>query len=643
MGPSAPPAPDRRPLAKGSACEGCKLRKVRCGAEKPTCLNCARHGKKCDYPEPKSGRNARPSDAGGSGVSQDVLLPSVQSTIPTLNLDQPVAPLTSSQPHRMQPSSAHVPHIQSFHPSSGTEGDQPLPDLDFSWLLDIPDMAVGLGDGQQQDLPELDAAAREHSNQTASGLEMNIARFYERLSSADQSSQVHPSLLSAMFLTICRASPIEAVRRREDTFFKETEAGIFDSLKNPASLVSHLLDLTRAATLLSEWLWTEAREAEAVVMTSVACRFADAACLDQLHPDLIMEKPDKVRLRRQRRPLDGNWPRDHVELADSIYAFWSVILLDFTAGVAASMPAHFSARKIRTPLPRAWSTYVDQPSPQPDRYIHELFLEYPIPTGGPIQCDFAYLIQAIVLLHSACQRLYEESLEAPAPSGPRSSPFNLSHTSPHSHSHASPHGLSHSSPASTKRDTHLLSTIERFAAQIPPHLKSMYTELEGIKVMSPAAMTLHFVLCGARMYTMDTNSFETSNDAAIYQARRMVDIIRMMGPVDLNMMSISIYLLWCLATHLLLREIKRLTIQGDTISVVPLEADVDFVIHTLTVLSIRSPLLHLEVQALLEAKQLSVNEIAPSTASTINRDDQTPASQGPSTGQTTDTANTFGE
>ncbi|WWC86549.1 uncharacterized protein L201_001426 [Kwoniella dendrophila CBS 6074] len=494
MAPSAPPAPDRRPLAKGSACEGCKSRKVRCGAEKPTCLNCAKHGKICEYPQPKKRNRPRTPSTNDQTSQNDVIDPmNYEPQFSPSNLAQ--VPVTSTE-NNNQPihhETNSIFPIQSFHPSAGTEGDQPMPEMDFSWLIDLP--GIVNSDGQEQVLPDFDEQAKDHSlwlyfsNQTATGLEMNIARFYKRINSPDPAHKPHAALLNAMSLG----------------------------------------------------------------KRNIACRFAEASCFDRLPATLPSVPPGRPQLRRFRKPI-GGYPGDIVELADSIYAFWSVVMLDLCAAVATGIPAHFDPLKIRTPLPKSWSAYVE-PSAQLERYISDLLQESTEPV--PDQCNF---------------------------------PGN--------------------SPAGAE-STLLNKTIERFAQQIPPQLKTMHMVVEGEKVLSTSAITLHFIVCGARIYAADTNSYDMPNDAAVYQVRRMVDTIRSMGPLDLAMMSVSIYILWVLGALLLMREVKRLNRLGETIAVAALEADVDFIIGTLTMLSIRSPLLQGEVQGLIESKFTPPSDVDP--------------------------------
>ncbi|WRT64406.1 uncharacterized protein IL334_001338 [Kwoniella shivajii] len=567
MGPSAPRVTDiplcaDSKVLRGSACEGCKVRKVRCGAEKPSCLTCMRHGKKCQYPPPKTGHRIE-----SSIEETPITRPDSGNEDQARVHDQHASsPSTHSQTVSVHPT-LHIPTIQSFQPSVGTEGDQPLPELDLSWLLDTPISTSVSGEGQEP--PPFDAAAKDHclwlyfTNQTASGLEMNIARFYERLASPDPGQKPHPALLNAMV---------------------KSETGINSALKDLSTLGAFMLDLMRACILLAEWLWGQGREAEAIVMSSTACRFAAGACLDQI-PSSTLHPCKRVYLRRQRRPMAG-WPKDIVELADSIYAFWSVVLLDLCASIATGLPAQFDPRSIRTPLPKPWSTY-GEPFPQPDRYISDLFSTSS--SSSATQSDFL--------------QLYESPEK-------RFSNREGIHTSIDEASSYSSEILA--STVSACPPIFLLSeAIERFASRIPPHLKTMHTVVEGVKMVSSPAMTLHFILCAARMFAADLNSYDVPNDAAINQVRRMVDSMRLMAPMDLANMSLSIYTIWVLAAQILMREVKRLNRQGEFIAVAALDSDIDLIIQTLTVVAMHSPLVQGEIGGLAQLRAAPPSDVDP--------------------------------
>ncbi|GIJ83045.1 hypothetical protein Asppvi_001562 [Aspergillus pseudoviridinutans] len=53
--------PSSVPIRSRNGCTTCKIRKVKCGEEKPNCIRCTSTGRKCDYPSPAPSRHASTS------------------------------------------------------------------------------------------------------------------------------------------------------------------------------------------------------------------------------------------------------------------------------------------------------------------------------------------------------------------------------------------------------------------------------------------------------------------------------------------------------------------------------------------------------------------------------------------------------
>ncbi|WVF69458.1 hypothetical protein IAT40_004235 [Kwoniella sp. CBS 6097] len=616
MAPSVPPEPGRRPLAKGSACEACKLRKVRCDAGKPTCRNCLKHGKKCDYPNPKDDYSRRASrgraafDQPGIAVNASSVSPpspindsssssawihSVPTQdIPSLRLNPPPS---TSQPSIM--SSRQGPVFQSFHPSVGISNDEQLPaewnEMDFSWILDEAQIAE-----QTADLwTPLDDASRLHclwvffTNQSASGLEMNIARFHERLESPNEIDRPHPALLNAIYLITCQASPIQAVRMRERYFLQQVETSLQEAFKEQTGLPASMLDLLRAEILLAEYMWTYAREAEAIIGTGRACRIALAACFDQIPSSSEITPVRASHLRLKRNPLSLP-PRDLVDVADRIYAFWSFVLLDICASVASKLPINIDLFTIKTSLPGPWSAYMD-PEPQTDRRLTDIFG----PDPAPIQSDFGYIIQATFLLHVASLQLLDRSsYDNPDPATPTSgNPVNGSGY------------YARSKQTISSKD--LSNALDKLTQETPDRLRWKGVRSASGDPAPSTAISLHFIICSTRIHIADTNTYRASNDSAMYHVRRMVDSIKLLEPAQIAQLGLAIYILWDLAALVLLREIKRLKRQNDDIAIVALEADLDYLVETLTVLSIGRPLLLAEIQGLAALRNSPPSDVDP--------------------------------
>ncbi|KAF2112299.1 fungal-specific transcription factor domain-containing protein [Lophiotrema nucula] len=102
-----------------TGCWPCKARKVKCGEEKPRCLNCERQGEACDYSIRLNwgGRTKREAGNSGSGASSATNSPhqsvfsfddNVSSLFPPVTPDAPVPPPTSYIQHARS-RSANIP------------------------------------------------------------------------------------------------------------------------------------------------------------------------------------------------------------------------------------------------------------------------------------------------------------------------------------------------------------------------------------------------------------------------------------------------------------------------------------------------------------------------------------------------------
>ncbi|WVQ98377.1 hypothetical protein IAU59_005500 [Kwoniella sp. CBS 9459] len=615
MAPSVPPEPGRRPLAKGSACEACKLRKVRCDAGRPTCRNCLKHGKKCDYPEPKDdrsrrgtrdgaslgqydpGHNAAPSHSSSYSAPLSLLVPSTALwNREGSTLDHPASYLDPT-PSTSQPSAIprQGPIFQSFYPSIGEGNDEQIPvewsDVDLSWVLDEPQIS----EEAENPFTPLDHAAQLHclclffTNQSASGLEMSIARFHERLESPNEEDRPHPALLNAIYLITCHASPLRSVRIREQYFLQQIETSLHEAFKIQMGLPRSMLDLMRAEILLAEYMWTHARESEAIMGTARACRIALASCFDRIPSSFDATPYSKICLRFQRKPLFMP-PRDLIDVADRIYAFWSFVLLDLSASVASKLPSNIDPFSIKTPLPIPWSAYTAS-EPLPDRRLTDIFGANP----AKIQSDFGYIIQAMFLLHVASCHLLQRS---PTTRQDSASPPSASDQRWHP-----------GQPFQAISIEDLSAAVDRLVKEIPDRLRWKSFSQQAGQPTPTTAISLHLIICCTRIHIADTNTYGSSNDSAMYHVRHMVDSIKLLDQDQIAKLGLAIYVLWDLAALVLLREIKRLRRRGDDIAIVTLEADLDFLVETLTVLSIGRPLLQEEVHGLTRLRDTPPSDV----------------------------------
>lgn len=438
------------------------------------------------------------------------------------------------------------PH--SFLPSfeADQEPDQTPPtswdDIDLSWLIT---------DGNTTDI----ALSQElmlflyFSDQRVYGLEMHIETVYRRLE--DSSNLPHPALLAAMYAVVSHASKSPAQRARAATYGNEADTQINDAFRAMGSGETRLLDVMRAATLMSGWLWGNGRDAEALIMGTKAVRLAQGLCLDCFpthHPNAAHFATPRLRMARQNfgPPLTG-----HVDLADRLYAFWAVYLLDLSAAISTRMPPSLDPSRVTTPLPRLWGDY-SHPASLSDTRLSDLFdPKYQDPVSQP---DLVYIIRSVTLLYYASLPL--TLLPTPAyPCKPRMPPEADSST--------------------------LILALDRFQASLPPDWSGITTAADGKRTVSSRTATIQCILGVAEMWVHDVNTYANSNDTAVRIARRLAGIIRLLGAEEIGDQSLFVYMMWVMTARVLIRESKRLASQGDQLGAAVIDADVDGIVAAL--------------------------------------------------------------
>ncbi|KAL1408639.1 hypothetical protein Q8F55_005452 [Vanrija albida] len=491
---------------------------------------------------------------------------------------EPVPPPVRAAPRLPPPPPAAA--LSSFLPSLGgnLEDDQDLPahwnQVDFSWLLNLPTEG-------STDVGDMDPETEEHcyrlyfSNQRATGLEMNVRRFYERLKSQVPQERPHSSLRNAMFLVACRASPYEYIRLQEDAFLQAALAGIDEGVQQVRSLPFALFDVMRASVLVTEWFWRQGRHSEAVIMASKGCRSAIASCYDQICSSKQLPETPFMNLRRRRQPRDLI-PGDWAGLAERIYGFWSVALLDMSAAVATGIPGDLDLDTIRTPFPKPWDSY-GAADPPPDQFLWDLFDPAFVPPEH--EADMTRLTKATALLHYAVFKVHAHANDGCQwPDAPRT-PFGQA--------------------VGVQQARKLIeSAIQRFVAHLPAECKTTAVNGEGETVISSAAATLNILILTAKMFLYDSNSYDTPNPKALYYARQCVDIIRLLDPNQLGSLGVTIQILWMLVGKILTREVKRLRRDGEDLAIPALEKDIEVILAAMRKIGEVSILILLEAERL---------------------------------------------
>ncbi|TYJ53553.1 hypothetical protein B9479_005822 [Cryptococcus floricola] len=447
-------------------------------------------------------------------------------------------------------------------------------------------------------------------------VEMNISRFYERLAAPDPDDRPHLALLNAMFLTVSKLSPLEHVRAQEEELFIKSEKLFKSALRDMVVVTNNTVDLVQCAVLMSVWLWGQCREAEAFFMTSTACRLSLFGGFEQISDSNNVKGPGESLLVQARGSFCPPM-RDAVELADRIYTFWAVIMLDLTGSIATGIPPNIDITTIRTPLPRPWVEYGMEPQTE-DSYLIDLFT--PKYCSGPgNQNEWPHFVRATALLQLSIAKVTDSrqgtpwhDLEQMPPNTPSS--FVLG-----------------SSKSSSARDgfrrtpcLDLEGAVERFAAELPPKFKSLGSINSSHQ--NSLVIMMQTTLACIRMYLADTNDYTSPNDAALYQARKIVDMAKFVESGAPLIPNLCLYVMWIKTIKLLTREVKRLQHIGEVLAATSLESDADTLLKSLESAAEHSPLVASTLKTTLQSVR----------AATLPVQQETPIPVADSLGRTAD-------
>lgn len=85
------------------------------------------------------------------------------------------------------------------------------------------------------------------------------------------------------------------------------------------------------------------------------------------------------------------------------------------------------------------------------------------------------------------------------------------------------------------------------------------------------------MIASASVFLYDCNEY-APNDMALYHARRVVGLIKMLDAEDYSYCSLFVYYQILMVVRVIIREIKRLRRLGDEIGASVLDAEVDAVL-----------------------------------------------------------------
>ncbi|WWD21845.1 hypothetical protein CI109_106333 [Kwoniella shandongensis] len=544
-----PEVPKPRPLARGDACQGCKTRKVRCPAEKPSCSRCAKRNRTCIYlTSPTSfsdsgtssrqhspqktftshqctsdgTKNSRPgytSFVSRDSISSIELVPS-RLPSPVKRASLPIFDATwTGQYHNVV---GIVPSLAG--------NDQPVPShwekVDMSSLLGQTKV-LGIDDG------ELTEAERDHllllyfTNQRIFGLDMHIATFYNKLQSRDPAVRPHPCLLNAMYLVSCQASPVESLRRRESLFLKRAKEGMDQAIGKD----QRMFDAMRAGTVLCAWLHGAERHPEGWAMMGQTRNIAVACGLHRIHSsDEIDVRPSARELRRG-PGLHLPASETYVELADRIYAFWALFMLDRCAAISFDWPAGFDVNHITTPLPRPWSEYesADPHLGTCDERLASICDAEPPTQTCEIEhrTDLGHIVKALELMLRASQR--------PPPN----------------------------------EQLLIAEALRRFIGSLPEAMKQTVQSMDGKRIVEAGTAALML------LYSIDADT--RPDPRALEVTRRILGVLHLLQDANVGDVNVFVIIIWTRTAQLMIWESKRLEAEGDIIAAASYVRDVHIV------------------------------------------------------------------
>lgn len=207
-------------------------------------------------------------------------------------------------------------------------------------------------------------------NQRAFGSEIHIPTFFANRDSLDPDARPHRCLILAMILVTSAALP----------FLRDREMEIYHACKTSMDLAigpaeQRPFDAMRAATLMTVWLTSRGDYIPAFAMVGVAARLAVFCGLDLIPASWVDKISHELPDVRRTVGCCLPFPVSQVDLAERIYAFWAVFLVDRFMAVGCDWPPVFDHRDILTPLPLSWGDYLNaEGQPVPEERLQDFLL-----------------------------------------------------------------------------------------------------------------------------------------------------------------------------------------------------------------------------------------------------------------------------
>ncbi|WWC90922.1 uncharacterized protein L201_005860 [Kwoniella dendrophila CBS 6074] len=593
-----PAAAKHRPLARGDACQSCKTRKIRCPAEKPACANCVKKGRECIYnvnntigstdgspighnEYQPNGISSRNSSANNSPTNHIILSgpststhnqihrPSVSNSVHSSSSFTNNDPSQTLPNSRLPLSATGISQIESNPPSyqpnyNNTNSTTPWTDAGMMGMLpsmmspvqNLPspwedfDIAALIGQGQQvndsdktriEDV-ELTEVERDHllllyfTGQRIFGIDMHISSFYNRLQSNDPMIRPHPCLLNAMYLMTCRGSPLESLRKQEKSFFLKAK----HQMDHAIALPDFIFDAIRAGTMLCTWLFGSQRHMEGLSMLGQMIKLSIAVGLDVIKSSIEISVDPPPEHKRLEFKNFLRLPASHLELADRIYAFWHLYLVDRCVAIALDLPAGFNLERMTTPLPRAWAEY-ESNDPHLATCDQRLKDMYDGSSGIISSCGRQH-IGEFFFTFCAVELMYQIALRP-----------------------------------SKKEQDRLEIALHRFTSNLPVGLRGTEITEEGKPGVSTETAAIQSITLCAEMFLYQIDKTDKPDVRALEAARRILGILHLLKDAHIGDIGLFAIIIWCRTARLLVWECKRLEASGDTFAAAPYVKDVQLI------------------------------------------------------------------
>ncbi|TXT10714.1 hypothetical protein VHUM_02219 [Vanrija humicola] len=400
-------------------------------------------------------------------------------------------------------------------------------------------------------------------------LTLHLPRFYMRLT-LPPSKRPHPGLLYAIYATAARMSTQPGIKQLESQFFEIADKQLRISVANH----DRLLDTVRGMTLLTSYLFAKEKYSLGYHMCGAAVRLAIACGLDRI-PSSVWTAPPPFNAAIHCTLRTGGYsippPDDPVELAERIYAFWSVYEVDLCTAIAYLWHTGLPIEDVRTPFPRPLFEYeLGLVSIQDDISLQSLL--DPPPSGLARSADSSFIVlrmKALTLL-ARVLKLRQERPEVDSPPSPSAGPPTCSYP-------GSPAPAFATHPAGFVR---IKRALDNYAAQLPQEHKAPWQWDEGENMTMPRvaisreSSVLHFLLGNAYMQLWNVRALDADNSVALLVARRLVNVMYLFQTEPMSTgYDIFMITIWNEVAMVLVREVKRLSHIGERARAAEVDSD----------------------------------------------------------------------